>query len=728
MKHFIFILLFISFYFEIANAVEDCNPCEPLAEVSLTNKGLSKIIETTLVRNFAELEGTVEGRVRFRDLYIDKSHCKGGTVGSMLGEMKDNGDRTTEMGVRAAQRSAYRRGIPHQGSPESGILIPEADVPIADDPDLTPAEKAELARIEKICYGAPDLDSDRGISSKTPMRPYRAGLTDLKLNELDLKLATPLTCENLRCKATVIVKKIDVTGNFKADFTDKPESLFPTTQIRVTNNPDAEMSVEVEAFINPTTGKIDNLVFLDSDKTKIKINPGSLRFDADLAKPYASRESEATLKAKHYREQVEILKAKLTSPAYMKEQMDKLLLEMSAMRVRENGETSEQATKAIEEIIKEKYGSRAKMEQAIRNIKWPDPSDDKAVLAFLEDPPLELGLAPDVLHAAQSAIMRADAENAGFTNPQVYNFAQAGLVLGNTLLGNQFITDELIKPLLQREMAPLIEQEVNKELRNISSYWQNLSKIPSLNLQNLAALNTLKEKYAKATTDAEKLRLGKEIDRLEHVMRHDWLPIETGIIFDQNTREQKILRAQITNTKPECSNYPRKFSDDKDDDYDMRTELGIPALKKYFDTMAENKKLDVCIDSDNPETCEGGTKITMNKPPQVSCQDGKMVMDLDTEAKKQIFGITADPDVLGQIKAEVDNCGGKVCIKFIDAKGTFRRTILKGFDGMLNQAIAPILEQNNKTPLPIPFVSLKKHQTNPSNCSTKFDWEIKGDK
>ena len=146
-------------------------------------------------------------------------------------------------------------------------------------------------------------------------------------------------------------------------------------------------------------------------------------------------------------------------------------------------------------------------------------------------------------------------------------------------------------------------------------------------------------------------------------------------------------------------------------------------MQDYLEAMKKGKKLDICLDSEDPKTCKGGTKIKMDKTPKVRCEKGQIVIDIDADVKKSIVnaGVSAD------FKMVVSNCLGSPCLQIKDANGNFKNVFMNLFLGrLLDRGIASAINSANKEPIKIsiPDVKLKNLKTNPMNCDTTMDWEL----
>ena len=164
----------------------------------------------------------------------------------------------------------------------------------------------------------PDLTDESVLSGKTQLRPFQAKLTDFRLNHLELDLVTPITCENFTCDLKVKLKNLDLAGTLGVNYTDKDEVFIPKTKMKLTSTDKTDVSLSAQAFINPLTGKLDDLVFLTQNQTHIEVKPGSFNFDLDFKKNFDSHEREVELHNKYYAKQMASLQEKFKSKQYLK--------------------------------------------------------------------------------------------------------------------------------------------------------------------------------------------------------------------------------------------------------------------------------------------------------------------------------------------------------------------------------------------------------------------------
>lgn len=663
-----------------AQTSDNCDDCTPLAEVSLTNNGLEKIISISIDENLESLDAEVSSRSKtgFRELKLDRSHCKIQTVSSAWKNRKS----------------------------------------------------------ENNCYGLPDLDDSGLIGSDTQLRPYTAELKNFKLNKIDLALAAPVKCKNFVCDFEIKSNNIEVTGDLSVNYTDKKESFIPSTTITLKTTPDADIRMTGQALIEPKTGKINDLIFLKEKKTKIKIAPSSLMLDMPIKREFASPEEEIRIKAKNFHRYVPV--GKIDSE-YIETQYKKMRIQL----INEIGSEITEKRKAegkpllswqderamaeteVDQMIKDKYGSVAQFKQQLHAIKWPSANDEAGTYEFIQNPPRELVVFQDIADKMEFANIAAIGENSGFTNGHVFALTVAAVELGNQAAETSHVTNEFIQPLLEEEIIPVVHYQVNAVLGNLKEYWNQISKIPNLNAQNLQILADLEKKLKYSYNPEEKKQLEQKIKDLKTKMENDWVSIDTEVAIDKNSRNSKLLKAQISKSNPACSTFPKRFSDDNDDDFDMRTQFGVNTLQEYFDRMAKNKNLDFCTDSPEPTTCKGGTKINLKNPPKITCDNGDFNFEFDAEGATKIMGFNASADVNAKVKAKVNNCAGSPCIQFIDSKGRFKNVFVNTFFGaMLDRGLTTALISSNNTPIKIPNAKMKKSQSSKKDCTTKLDWTI----
>lgn len=657
---------------------DSCDECSPLAEVSITNAGLEKLISISIDENLRTLDREVGKRAAFRPLVIDKSHCSVQTVSEAWST---------------------------RGKPDS-------------------------------CYGLPELDESGGIGSKTKLRPYRAEVSNFQLNKVDLQLAQPVKCHNFVCDFEIKANKLDLSADMQVTYTDKNEDFIPRTRVNLRSREEGDLRFSGQVAIQPETGKLNDLVFMNEEKSKISIAPSSLQVEMDFKKKFDSKEDEIRMRAQNFHRYVKVDKI---DQAYLDNAYThmRMRLEMDAEKEIQEKRKQEgkkeldwqtarkQAASQVDQMIASKYGSVAGFKQTLRDIKWPKPGDDQATYDFITNPPAELVIFDDVTRQMMMADIAAVGENNGFSNGGAFAFTLAATELANRAAADSFVTEEILKPAIEKEVLPVVQQQVNNELRNLREYWNQISKIPNLNMQNLKVLSDLEKKLSESKSDAEKQKLKAQIDQLKAKMESDWVSVDTEVAIDTNTRNGKLLKAQITKRNPACDSMPKKFSDDEDTDFDIRTDFGVNTLQEYFNRMAENKNLDICLDSNDPVNCSGGTKIRLQKPPKIGCENGEFTVDLDAEAADKILGIKVEANVGAKVKATVQNCSGSPCIQITDAKGRFKNVLLNTFFGnMLNRGISASLAKTGNIPIEVPYVKLKKHKTDSRTCSTKLDWDL----
>lgn len=650
----------------VAVFADDCDRCEPMAEVSVSNKGLARMIEVSMKENLKLFNETVKKRSGFRDLKLDRSQCKKQTI-----------------------KQAYNA--------------------------------------KDTCYGLPQLDDGLGIGGDTVLRPFSAEISGLNLNQLELGMDQPVTCTNLKCQFEIGLKKLDVSGQFRMDYSDNQESFIPPSQLRLSTGQNVNLKLSGEINVDPKTGKLNDLVFLNEKKSQLTYGPGSLHFDMSLNKPFAS---EADKKKKYANAYRRIMSATKINSQLIDQSYEMALFQMTVAArkkidpdMKKNfSEVAKQADQIVEEQIRSQYGSKAAFKKSISDIAWPNPQDDDAILKFMADPPKEIYHLTSVTDRLDRVGLYAMAENAGYTNDHAYMFAFMSESLINKMGSDPFLTKQMVEPMLSHELLPLIHDQVNTELRQLKGYWDHLAKVPNLDVPTIQKMSKLQYQLSRSTDESEKDRLRREIIELTKNWENAWLPIDTEVLIDQNTRQQKLIKALVTNKDPACKDYPQKFSDDQDDDFDVRTEVGPKALQEYFKKLGEKKNIEVCIESPDPVNCTGGTKVKLKSSPKITCENGDIKMDLDTEAAKSIFKV----DVQTSVKARLKNCNGDPCFELMDEKGQFKNVFLSTlFGGLLQRSLSSAVKQSTNAPINIPFVKLDQVKTNPKNCNSKLDWQIR---
>lgn len=674
MKNIIFLLL-LSALFNTQATADLCDDCKPLAEVAITNAGLEKILSRSIDQNLQALDANVLKRSGFRDLKLDRSQCKTKKVSEIWSKTHEELD----------------------------------------------------------CFGLPQFDDYGGVSGDTLLRPFTAGLSGIKLKKLDLELAAPVKCKNFVCDFEIKTKELEIEGDMNVAYADNKEVFIPPTKMKLSTTPQSDIRFKGQAYIDPKSGKINDLVHINEDQSKISLTPGSLQLDMQLVKPFASPAEEARLNAKNFHRYVPVDKV---DAKFVDEQYSSIFSEYTLLVERQIEEerkaagqpalssekVREQARARVKDLIVQKYGSTQKFKDAITNIKWPPKDNDQATLEFMKNPPAELAMLPTIVQKMQFAQLAAVGENAGFQNASAFMYSAYAVQLANQAAATNIGMNWIISPLIEKEVLPAVHAQVNNELTNMKKYWNQISKIPNLKMQNLQVLSDLQDKLRNAGSPEERARIQRDIANLRKKMATDWVSIDTEVAIDENTRNGTLLKAQIGKINPACSSVPKRFSEDADTDFDIRTEFGVNTLQEYFNRMAAKKNLNLCIDSESPATCSGGTKVELKRPPRISCSNGEFVVDIDAEASKAIF----NADVQGSVRAKVTNCKGSPCIQFRNANGQFKNVLMDTFFGhMLDRGIASaVAKTNGSVPLNVPSMTLKKSMTSSQDCNTKLDWSI----
>jgi len=624
----LFILIFlIAFNDSIAN--NNCFNCSPLAEVAITNKGLSKILESSMMSNFEIIRDTIDQRSQFRDISIDQSRCKQSTLGQKFGRDE---------------------------------IIPDE------------------------CIGLPEVISD-DFDAKTKLRPFKADITDMKLKKLDLKLITPIQCQNLECEFKVRANQIQIQGQIAVNYSDKNEKFIPQSQFEVNSTDKADLVYTTKAYINPKTGQLDDLVFLREGASQVHVGTNSLNVSIGLNQKFASTEAENSLYQKYFKKLQSGLNLKpqqIQSSQFAESQFNQFRQDLIAKFFLETGLRRDIITKNVDELIKNEYGGKQKILSEFKKINWPNPNKATDVTAFVKNPPMILLFFPDISKQLSKTALYAVAENSGYDNVRSAEFVQASVSALNQIQSVDVMNKALIEPWINQELVPAVEAQVNFELRNLRAYWNQLSMVPDLENKN-------------------------------------WIPIDTAVIVDQNSRAINLIRAQITKNDPRCSSVMPSYTNHKDQDFDLRTQIGAPALQEYLTKMVQNKKMDLCFEPKNPETCEGGTQIKIKTAPKITCDQGDLVIDLDAEVKKSLFNV----DAQAKIKLNLANCQGQPCIQLKDPSGKFKNVFLNlFFNGLLNQGLKAAFSGNAPMNFQVPSTHLNKLKTDPQTCETTLDWDI----
>ena len=695
MKSAFSILLLCIFSVFNSEAQINCDPCTPLAEVAITNSGLERIIELSLYKNFQTFNEEVVNRAGFRDLKLDydiDSNCAPST--------------------------------------------------------LETAVKKKIKGSSDACFGLPQL-TDTSIGSDTQLRPFHAGMSKMNLDKLKLKLDGPIKCKQLECEFKVAVQDLKISGDLEVLFKDgKKENFIPKSRFEVESTDNSKLVYSMKAYIDPKTGQLQDLVQIKDKSSSIEVGANSLQTKLNLNTTFKSEQQKKSLYQKYYATKNKFT-ARSREPQFA-ENAYKDMRQNMISRLATDPEFDElkhsQLEKIVDEIIQEKLGGKNKMIQNIKAVKWPNANNSEEVNQFINNPPEIMRLVPEFSDQMHLTKIYAAADNSGYDNVENAVFAQAAIGIGQFLHGSDLFNSAILKPAFEKEIIPTVEKQANADMRNLPAYWKEISEVPSLNLQNLIDSDEITEKINQLQKQIEaqgpketnkKIALKQQLSelylqqiRIEEKTANDWLPIDTKVMLDKNSRAMNMIRGNVMkNNDSNCSNTTPKFSDRKDSDFDISTKLNTGTLQHYMDAMAKSKKLDMCLGGQNPNTCKGGTKITLDKPPKISCDNGKIAIDIDAEIKKKLFRLlTITPDAAAKLKMTVENCNGDPCIQVTDVDGKFKNVFFNGIDslfgGLLQRGISSAVNVGSKTPLAIPDVKLKKTTTDKNTCETTMDWMI----
>lgn len=671
-------------------AAENCFDCQPLAEVAITNSGLAKIIEMSVNKNFEDFNNGVSKRTGFRDIEIDRSDCKPTTVGKNI-------------------------------------------------------EKA-LNKKKIDCVGLPNFSSTE-ISTETLQSPYKAKLSKLGLDSLRLRVITPISCKNLECEFKVAAEDLKISGDLQAEYTDKKENFIPKSKFEITTTGKSPIIFTTTAFINPSSGGLDDLVFIKDSSSQLSLGANSLKANIGLNKNFKSADAKNNLYQKYFNkpvkdfetDKVQTFQEKLKDAKFAENQFQSFRMDLVREYEKTENKDRDEVFKIIDKKIEKDLGGKKNVIKKLENIKWPNPDSKQEVGEFLSNPPPLLQFFPEIQQHITLSKFYAVAENSGYDNVHSALFVQSGVGAVNFLHGFDGFNEAVLQPVIEKELIPDILAKTNHELRNLSGYWNELSTVPSLDLQNLSDKENLRLEIDKINSDLSKLGsansqqkdallkkvslLLKKQEALGLKIDKDWLPIDTKVLIDKNSKMVNMIRGSIMKNDPKCNSVMPKFTDRTDKDFDISTKIGVNTLQDYLEAMKNGKKLDICLDAEDPKTCSGGTKIKMDKTPKVRCEKGEIVIDIDADVKKSIVsaGVAAD------FKMVVSNCLGSPCLQIKDANGNFKNVFMNLFLGkLLDRGIASAINSGSKEPIKIsiPDVKLKKIKSNPVNCEATMDWEL----
>ena len=510
--HIINLLFGLTLIPGLASAKDNCFECNPLAEVAITNSGLSKIIEMSINKNFENFNNEVTQRSGFRDIEIDRSNCISTTVGKNV-------------------KKAFKK--------------------------------------EKIdCMGLPNFKSTE-IGSETHLSPYKAKISKLGLDNLKLRVITPINCKNLECEFKVAAEDLKVSGDLQAEYTDKKENFIPKSKFEIATTGKSPIIFTTTAYINSSTGGLDDLVFIKDNSSGIQIGANSLKASIGLNKNFKNTESKNNLYQKYFNkpvkdfetDKIETFQQKLNDPKFTEKQFQSFRLELVRELETTDNRDRNELLKVIDKKIEKDLGGKKNIINKLESIKWPNPKNNQEVGDFLTNPPPLLDFFPEIQQHITLSKFYAVAENSGYDNVHTALFVQSGLGVAEFLHGFDGVNSAVLQPLLEKELIPDILLKTNQELRNVKGYWKELSTVPSLNLQNLSDKENLRLVIEKINLDLIKLGSGNSVEKtallkklavltkkqetLEAEIDKDWLPVDTKVLIDQNSKAVNMIRGKV---------------------------------------------------------------------------------------------------------------------------------------------------------------------------------------
>lgn len=682
-----------SFYQTSVAGSSDCNDaCVPLAKVTFTNQGVAKLTETILK------------------------------------------DQFEEMRLRIIRESGFER-----------IAIrPNCDTFKQKNPN----SRAECFALEEFLSISKD-----GIDLEKTGRPIEADL-ELSMRDIALRMEQKVSCQNFECRVQLSIPKLELNSNLRnfrySDGGDLIASRVPTT-IRLN-----DIVYELPIKLDPKTGNLNELGSTDPSLHVTQLRGQGPPISIDLVKPSSSPKNRE-IYAKYLSAEVEKLRQEMASPNWVDNQIFftrntfirqkvesdlKKLVQNNERRLCDESETdNEKKYRCNKALLDQEMALKKAAEQEweskqlekewrakLQNAKIPEDMSRESIIDFVHRPP-EGFRGVDFATIQNISAGKTIAELQGFKDVDV----------GSVFLGlSQIIpkaVPEAIRSFLSEQsnlhVKPMVASEVNREISNATQYWNQIAQIPSLNLQNLERQERLQRERAKVDAElgksgiSDSLRnsllekrsnLDQQLKQLEAIMEKDWVKVDTQVLIDTVNSNSKFLKGRILKPGAQCV-IPPEADDDKDDDFDLSTELTTRTLKEYFDSMSGEGKLKVCIGSDDPE-CGGGTKVDIDEKPTISCVDGKVRLQFSSRIMNLLGADTS-------IDANIANCNGSPCINLVDSKSKLKCGFLNFFlGGLLDRSVKSALKDANRYPLPVPRARLKDVKINPKNCNTNLKWDF----
>lgn len=689
-----FLLLFIlgisTFWAPRAHSQDGCDPCEPLAQVAITQQGLGRLYDLVLRNYFSQLSNQVGSRAQFRELNFA---CPNTTLGS------------------------DKKCIPFPDfskiDPVDGRL---------DELKLRPyAGRVKNIKLERL--GMKIIDP---VECKDFHCSFSIGVSDLAVSgQAALKF----------------------TDNHEV-------ALPPSeVRVESTTSEDLKYKFKVDVLIDPNTGEINKLMRVQPKSTELGIPASSLRVSINGKGPALSNEKSVRDQYEEqyrlYREKFKDKKwiqAQLRvyeSQTFFSEHLSKAdyLLKSEGYSTYCTSEPKGRLEKCIEreqqirtqlskdnEQRRRDFLKEASVEK-LQNIKWPEYSGEGSkIFENLPEVTRFIPVTAEQVEMANGAIL---ARQQGF--PNVGSFAQvkaaeAGV---NHLLAHQGVIDSYINPWLEKEFDPAFKEQVDRELANLQQHWTQISKVPNLDfgllerqhraqteierlsaaiesVESSAEQNSLKENLEKNTA---------ELARVRRQIADAWTPIDTRVAIDASHRASGVLSGSIHELSENCRATTAFMPNDIN--YDLATQLGVKAVDKYLEVMVKQGRFSFCNGSDSPD-CIRGERVIINEKPEVRCENGKYLLRFKN-AKLTNLRLRAEKE----LRVSLENCSGSPCFHLEGGKGRFNFFPLNMVVGSaLNHTLDNIFTTASKSPLTIPQVEMQSSVTDKNTCQTQIFWKL----
>lgn len=607
------IFIFFIFYSSFGNACND--GCQPLSQVTVTQKGTEKLYEHILNNTFDSIQKQVEKVASFDDFTIDHSKCP--------------------------KIKLYQ-----------AVMKKEKCLGIID--------------FRKYKNESPDANAE--------LTGFKAKLDQLSLDKLGMNLVSPVKCENWNCSFRVKVKDIKISGKLNASYADTGKEVFPTTTLAVSSNNETAFYYDISMKINPGNGDIQNVETKASDSNSLNnlvhVVPGSSNFSiSDAGLNFKMNFDKVPIdidKEEIYKNSYNSFKEKLKDEKWILDQYQRMQQNLSSPYRRR-------------EIL---YLSSDDVLRKVKKARdqWNVEGDFQK--AFNDIPKELVELINSASEQKMIAEFKYQAARYGINDYAAYSSLKGVENIANKALSdNNFLSKNLI-PYLNSEVGTTVEKYIQENLRNISQYWDTLSKVPLGNGDEVA--------------------------------------MDTNVLVQNLNNAEKLLKMNIYDKKENCFGPNAQFkksNTDDNDDFDMQTSFSLNSLNRFFARAVADKKLKFCS-KESTINCRDGVQVNIKTAPKIKCQDGKLLLDFQNNEIRPFDLFEAQSTSL--VEADVVNCNGSPCVKLKNVKSQF---ISLPLDWALNKGINAEFAERNSKPIDIPKFKLQKVVTD-KNCNASFDWNI----